>query len=190
LVLAAIFIGACASQRRGTTRDERDTLVIREVLAAIANRGQSGTYLVAAVTDPYKPWLQPKSSLGSNSTISEALVENYATANREHRQLPLEALPDRFRFVEPLELRRYFANGPREGWEAVEAAYGMRTGIVRISIPAYSVGHDEALVTLNEYGLFDDVKRATEFCRLADERLAEHTPFFVYHVLADLNGGT
>lgn len=43
---------------------------------------------------------------------------------------------------------------------------------------------------LNEFGLFGDMGRASEFRRLANERVPEHAPFFVYRLLADLNVST
>lgn len=39
---------------------------------------------------------------------------------------------------------------------------------------------------LNAYGLFDDLSAANEFRQLTDDRVPEHTPFFVYRILADL----
>lgn len=46
-----------------------------------------------------------------------------------------------------------------------------------------------SLKALNEFGLFDDVERAADFRAISEKRVPEHAPFFIYQLLADLNGG-
>lgn len=41
---------------------------------------------------------------------------------------------------------------------------------------------------LNDYGLLADFEAADDFRRMTDRRVPEHAPFFVYRLLADLNG--
>jgi hypothetical protein len=153
LILPMTFIGACASRYRATADEKHDAEVIREVLATIGATKESAEYLVAAMTDPHRSWLQLNTSSGYDFRIPESLAIGYANANREPRQIPVNALPSHFRLVDPSELHRFFENGPREGWEAVQAAYGMRIGIVRMSYPTYSLRRDQALITYSyDYG--------------------------------------
>jgi hypothetical protein len=146
-VVTAMFILSCAGQHVRTAGTARDADVIRAVLEAIAAKGQSHAYVVAGTTAPYNPWIEPNPSRTVDATIPAELIDVYADANRIRRPLPPEALPGRFRLIDPLQIRQHFQHGPREGWEAVEASYGVGTGLVRISAPAYSARFDAALIT-------------------------------------------
>lgn len=150
-IFASVLHAACASHR-GTT-DGHDALVFREVLASIASMRQSSTVLVESATDPYRPWLQWKASAEDDSTVPEDLARAYIAANRQPGRVPDESLPANFQMIEPPDVRRYFENGPREGWGVLEATYGARTGIVSVSRPAYSYRRDTALITYSfDYG--------------------------------------
>ncbi len=44
------------------------------------------------------------------------------------------------------------------------------------------------LSNLNEYGLFDDLQVAKEFCEYTNKRVSEHAPFFVFGMYVQKNG--
>lgn len=142
-----MFISACAAQHLDSAGTASDEHVIRAVLETIAAKAQSRTYLIAAETEPYKRWLEPNPRRALDTPIRAGFVKVYANANREHRPVPTAALPGRFALIDALQIRQHFQHGPREGWEALEATYGARTGVIRISWPTYCRRSEEALIT-------------------------------------------
>jgi hypothetical protein len=75
------------------------------------------------------------------------LVARYIERNRAPRELRQPGLPPRFRLISPSSVSRYFANGPREGWDRIRAEYGDRVALLRIGLPAYAKRGNRALVS-------------------------------------------
>jgi hypothetical protein len=134
----------CASGHLNTMPHD-DSNVAAALLPMIADEQRCAPCLLESESRAYEPWLSP--TRGTSPLPPSEMAVAYANRNREGHLLSEALASNRYRLIRPDDVRRYFENGPREGWERLHSEFGERVGLLRMSLPAYSSSRDEALVT-------------------------------------------